>query len=401
MHGTCARDAWPTVDGYFAQAMASLVRYNITAALANANPPIFPSATASFSIAAFNSALVAAFGQTAVLQCDASKRVNGAIVCLTKAGNMFACPSSVGSSSKTCSSTATFLPAAKVSAADPVTGLSPPPPVALWNKVDAGEVIALDIPHPAFAARQTFYRSAFSSAVAAALGVQDYTVHVTDFMPSAAGTSLVYFDLIQLGTDYDIVAAAAAIVALFDTTAAACAATTPVGCPALPSLLASFAATGLPANAAFYNAMAAGSTFDATLPAVDSTRVGTWQFVDVSEVITLDISVAAYAPHQAHYKAAFTAAVAELLALPYESVYVTDFRAEGTAGTNVYFDVAIGQGDSSSTAIPALFASVQELFTDCRGNGIKTACPAGPTSMLVQKLKQSGLPITNAFYNGL
>ena len=47
-----------------------------------------------------------------------------------------------------------------------------------------------------------------------------------------------------------------------------------------------------------------------------------------------------------------------------------------------------------------MFSQVQSLFTPCNGAGVSpVGCNAGPTSTLVTKLKQYGMPITDAYYN--
>jgi hypothetical protein len=135
--------------------------------------------------------------------------------------------------------------------------------------VDNGEVIALDIPYGLYASQQTFYREAFIEGMAAALdGPTSLNVFVvrccafqlcmltrlqTNFQQSSRGTTLVYFDTIISGSDYDVVAASAAVRALFDTSASICSSTTPVGCPAHLALLAAFSAAGLPALASYYS----------------------------------------------------------------------------------------------------------------------------------------------------
>jgi len=73
--------------------------------------------------------------------------------------------------------------------------------------------------------------------------------------------TLLYFDTIMEGTDYDVAAAAAAVQALFVLDDASCAATTPVGCPAAPALINALVSNGLPAAGAFYNDQLVASAF--------------------------------------------------------------------------------------------------------------------------------------------
>jgi len=185
--------------------------------------------------------------------------------------------------------------------------------------VDNGEVIAVDIPYATYAASQAYYREAFIAAIAAVSGRSLTSIYITNFQASSAGTTLIYFDTILDGTDYDVAAAAAAVQSLFVLNDTSCAATTPVGCPAHIALTNAMVGNGLPAAAAFYNDQLVASIF---VPAVmvrvaavaelalrlahaslnsllsaqpiDSAAVGTWQFADSNEVLALDILYSTY-----------------------------------------------------------------------------------------------------------
>jgi hypothetical protein len=260
-------------------------------------------------------------------------------------------------------------------------------------------VIAVDIPYRVYAAQQAYYREAFIAAIATVREQLLYSVYVTNFQQSSQGTTLIYFDTIFLGSDYDVAAASAAVRALFDVGSADCAATAPIGCPALSELTDAFAASGLPAAAAYYNDQFAASAFVPPSGTVSASQVGTWQFADSNEVIAIDIAYSAYATQQQYYKEAFIAAVAQTLGLGFDAVFVNDFQKSSAGTTKIYFDVVLDV-TSSSVAVPAMLGSVQALFAACRGSGnAPIGCNAGPGSVLVLALQQYGLPVTDAYYN--
>jgi hypothetical protein len=265
--------------------------------------------------------------------------------------------------------------------------------------VDNGEVIAIDIPYGVYAAQQAYYREAFIAAMADVRDQLIFSVYVTNFQQSSVGTTLIYFDTIILGSDYDVAAASAAVQALFDTSSADCASTAPIGCPAHSQLLGAFVAYGLPAAAAYYNDQFAPSAFVAPNSAINASQVGTWQFADSNEVIAINIAYSVYATQQQYYKEAFTAAVAQSLGVEGHAVFVNDFQQSSAGTTKIYFDVEL-PATSSSVAVPAMLSSVQGLFQACHGDGsAPIGCSAGTTSPLVIALQQFGLPITDAFYN--
>jgi len=260
-------------------------------------------------------------------------------------------------------------------------------------------VIAIDIPYGVYAAQQAYYREAFIAAMADVRDQLMYSVYVTNFQQSSQGTTLIYFDTIILGNDYDVAAASAAVQALFDTTSDACVDTHPIGCPALPILTDAFAIYGLPAAAAYYNDQFAPSAYVAPNGVINTSQVGTWQFADSNEVVAIDIVYSVYATQQQYYKEAFIAAVAQTLGLGFEAVFVNDFQQSSAGTTKIYFDIEL-DATSSSVAVPAMLLNVQALFQACQGDGNPPiGCSAGSTSPFVVALQEFGLPITDAFYN--
>ena len=267
--------------------------------------------------------------------------------------------------------------------------------------MDNGEVIALDIPYGIYATNQQYYREAFVKAMASVQGYQTFSVYVTNFQTSSAGTTLIYFDTILYGTDYDTVAANAAVHSLFNGAG--------VGSPAIPALVNAFIANGLPVAGAYYNDQLASTPsayIDPGSVAIDSVKVGTWQHADTGEVIALDIAYGVYATNQQYYKEAFIAAMSATLGLGPESVWTNDFQQSAAGTVLLYYDVSLSA--TSSTAISNTFMEVANLFTDCHpSTGDRIGCPAQATactslpctSTLVSKLIQFGLPVTNAYYN--
>ena len=198
----------------------------------------------------------------------------------------------------------------------PLPAIPPmPPPLGMWNKVDNGEVVALDLPVSYYATNQATFKLAFVTALASVLNMTADTIYVTNFQQSSAGTTLLYFDTILYGTDYDTVATNAAIHALFNGTA--------VGSAALPRLVAALVANGLPVAHAYYNDQLTTSTWSqppgaGALPA----EIGTWVEGDTGEVVALSIPYASYATNQQYYKEAFSAAMAQALNVSSNSVWV-------------------------------------------------------------------------------
>jgi len=238
------------------------------------------------------------------------------------------------------------------------------------------------------------------------LGVSDYTLFVTNYQMSQAGTTLLYLDVVLPGTDprgadYDIVTAFAQVKALFQTMQRSCAATTPVGCPAVPALIAAFAAHGLPAAGAYYNQQYKASTYvPGPPPDVDPARVGTWQLNDNGEAVVLDIPFDAYAPNQAAYKEAFSAGMSQALNVGTALVSVTNFQRSESGTTILFFDIINGGlgAATSSEATTAQNSHVRSLFESCRGqNEAPVGCRA--LSALNEAFKSYGLPIVSAYYN--
>ena len=104
-HGTCCTDVFPDELSYFNGTLALPAQYNITSALAAHG--IYPSNTKSFQLTAFNAALKAEYGQSAVLTCDSQHRIETAVQCISKSGAIMACPASVKGA---CSGGLAYLP---------------------------------------------------------------------------------------------------------------------------------------------------------------------------------------------------------------------------------------------------------------------------------------------------
>jgi len=259
-------------------------------------------------------------------------------------------------------------------------------------------VIALDIPYSLYASSQAYYREAFIAAFADVAGRSLTSVYITNFQASSAGTTLIYFDTILYGTDYDVATAAASVQALFNMSDASCAASAPVGCPAFAALTDALVNNGLPVAGVYYNDQFSVSTFIPNGNPFSAPAVGTWQFADSNEVLALDIVYATYATNQQYYKEAFTAGVAAALGTAPNAVFVNDFQQSAAGGTLIYFDIALPA--TTSSAIPQMFSQVASLFSACNGAGVSpVGCSAGASSVLVTKLQEFGLPITDVFYN--
>jgi ribonuclease T2 len=81
-HGTCAKDVLPTEFDFFNATLSIRDSYDVTPALAKAG--ILPSATATFTKAAFQNAVTAAFGFPVLVECDKAGAITGATVCIDK-----------------------------------------------------------------------------------------------------------------------------------------------------------------------------------------------------------------------------------------------------------------------------------------------------------------------------
>lgn len=266
--------------------------------------------------------------------------------------------------------------------------------------MDSGEVVALDIPLARFAISQIAYKDAFAAAVSAALALTTFQLLVTDFQISSAGTTKLFFDIIQGGDDYGIAATSAAVRRLF------CA---PGGAPAVAGsaacapLLAALQAQGLPLTGAYYLDQFSASAWTATLlstapPSHD--RLATWPLADSGEVVSVSMDEGAWAQGQPFYSEAFAAAVSAALASADSLVSVTEFQASRVAGrTHIYFNVLLFSSSPSDTSSAALVNSsiaVASLFAPCRGPGaLPLNCDALPA--LSSALASFGLPVL-AFY---
>ena len=91
--------------------------------------------------------------------------------------------------------------------------------------------------------------------------------------------------------------------------------------------------------------------------------VGTWSKSDTGEAVVLDISYDAYALYQSFYMEAFIASLAEHLAVPAYTIYVTDFERSTEDTTVIFFDTLLyGTSSSSSAVLLDEYLHVQARF---------------------------------------
>jgi len=274
--------------------------------------------------------------------------------------------------------------------------------------VDNGEVIALDIAYSFYANSQAFFKEAFVSAITAVMGAIVYSVYVTNFQVSSSGGTLIYFDTIIEGNDYQVAAQFALVQSLFCDPSGA----TKLGSPACAPLLAALNANGLPCTGAYYNDQLVASTFTASNspPSPITTGiVGTFQTIDSGEVLAIDIPYSTYANNQQFYKEALTAALADTLSLGANQIWITDFQQSTAGTTKIYFDTDLfSVTSSSSQAVPTNLLAVQSWFSNsCNTTSVcpcdsgaapYQGCPATNPALLAS-LQQYGLPVTSVYYN--
>jgi hypothetical protein len=273
----------------------------------------------------------------------------------------------------------------------PPAALVPPPapPIASWSQLDSGEAIAVDIPKGAFAISEGWYSQAFVQAVTELLGRDVYDVSVTSFQPSSVGTTVLFFNIVLFGFDYNPIADTFnAVQALFNCSGV------PVvpGAPACPQLVALMQLYGLPVTAAFYNdqLVATGST--APLQASNSFAVGTFTKADNGEAIALDVPYNVFAVGEAFYSAAFMAATAQALNISAVDIAVLAFSASSSGTTVIFFGtVMYGTDSSSSAVISNRYVAIQGLFTS-------SAIGAPATPAYAAALQEFGITAA-AFYN--
>ena len=102
----CTGDIFPTQFDFFNNTLALRAKYDIVEALAAAK--ITPSNTRGFTLKDFNSALVSAYGYSALLTCDKQGRVETAVQCISKDLQLMDCPSNIP---RACSYSTVYLPA--------------------------------------------------------------------------------------------------------------------------------------------------------------------------------------------------------------------------------------------------------------------------------------------------
>ena len=210
------------------------------------------------------------------------------------------------------------------------------------------------------------------------------------------GTTLIFFDTTLMGTDYDVVAALARVKSLFCPPGGNGGppgyANVAVGSAACPLLISALNACGLPVPAAYYNEQYNVSAWSGALLAtsVNASRVGSWNRVDASEVIALNLAFSAYATNQQFYKEAFAAGLAAALNITTNAVLVNDFQVSNTGGTLIYFDRVLYGSDYD---VAAAFSLVQALFAQPCNIG------SAATAATLAGFHRYGLPITAAYYN--
>lgn len=123
--------------------------------------------------------------------------------------------------------------------------------------------------------------------------------------------------------------------------------------------------------------------------------VGEWAFVDVNEVIAVDIEFDAYAAHQAMYREAFAGAFANVS--DGLTPYVVDFQNSSAGTTLVYFDTILPDYE-----IKPVFLKIKNLFDVSDPTCAATApvgCPANEP--FARALRARGLPLAypGAYYN--
>jgi len=244
--------------------------------------------------------------------------------------------------------------------------------------------------------RQSFFKEAFVAALGGALAEPLYAVYVTNFQQSSSHGTLVYFDIVLEGNDYVVSLEFTRVQSLFCDPAGGA---VRVGSPACPALVRALVANGLPVAGAFYNDQLTASAYTGgSMPPITIGSVGTYQWIDSGEVIAIDIPYAAYADRQTFYQEAVIAGLASALGVSVDTVWVTNFEQSSAGTTLVFVDVVLGQ--TSSSAVTASFASIENLFESCNGVGnLPLGCAASPASGLVSAFKSFGLPVTNAYYN--
>ena len=115
------------------------------------------------------------------------------------------------------------------------------------------------------------------------------------------------------------------------------------------------------------------------------------------QVISLDITYAVYAQHQAYYRLAFQKGISSVLTDILESdLSINTFLVSYTGGTLIYFSCLIPdmyQVPKFNLAILNLFDTTSPL---CANDGTYTGCPAYQS--LVDSFMFYGLPVANVYY---
>ena len=328
--------------------------------------------TVTFQVAAASAG--AASGMTSTLLTEMGPNSTAFVVALQAAS-----PSFSGVTAVTGAEVATIRATPPPPSPSPPT---PPPPLANWASLDAGETIAIDVPFDIFALRQDWYKAAFVEAIAPLLATEPAAVVVTNFLPSSADTTMIYFSLSLPDYSSDGQSAISAsnirVRALFSSSSN--------GAPARPALVAALRAAGIPVRAAYYydQPVSAASNVDGTNDSdAAAGAVGTWSLAARGMTVALAVPFATFAARQAIWGTAFAAAVASCLGTPVDTVEITGFQPSTVGTTLIYFDVLL-PGSDSSAAIPMANVELQALFASS-----ETGAPALPPFMAA--LAEQGL----------
>lgn len=243
--------------------------------------------------------------------------------------------------------------------------------------------VALDIPIDFFRAHLDAYVMAFTAATAAALGIDNSLIIVSDITPSQSRTVVVEFATLNpVSTSSD-----AGFVSLF---CPALGTQIEVYTPVCGSYLAGLVGAGLPLQAAYYGDQIAATTFDpAQVVGASLSEIGTWQFEDWHEVLALDLPyTVASGPRQKAFIAAFRSGISSAMNVSLQQVMVNAVVASSAQTTLIYFGIM----EYDLAGVQRSFASVKSLF-DCPPGG-----QCAGQAMLLATFQSFGLPVSAVSY---
>jgi len=277
----------------------------------------------------------------------------------------------------------------------PLPPPAPPPPIADWTAVDVGESIALDVPFDFFSLHNLYFETAFSTALADVLAIDEFDIYISDVQNSSVGTTVLYFDIAISPTfassDAAEAGSAANVGSLFTSRA-------PGSPTAAPLFVSKLNAYGLPAGQAYYidQYVATGATSSAPPVSEYATTV------DEGEAVAVDIPYAAFMAGGTPYKLAFSKGMGTALGRPWWDVVDVSATRSAWNTTIVLFQVLL-HGNSSWTvdavdaAVVASHRAVEGLFVPDFATGeVETGSPA--YLELTEALAEQGLPLSAAFY---